>query len=120
MQRQRSVSIVQQAAICTQSKIKATSFQLGHKVESINILDLVLFAIIFGVALKKLGPDGKLLIPFFKAFNDATMWQAPMDILSLVASKIVEKCICQLFMSLSVLNCLLGLTIHRYDGYRLQ
>lgn len=43
-----------------------------------------------------------------------------MDILSLVASKIVEKYIWQHFMSLSVLNCLPGHSIHKYDGYRLQ
>lgn len=38
-----------------------------------NTLDLVLFAIISGVALKKLRPDGQLLIPFIEAFNDAAM-----------------------------------------------
>lgn len=73
MQRHRSISIVQQAATCTQREIKATSFQLGCEVESMTILDLVLFAIICGVSLKKLGPDGKLLTPFFKAFNDAAI-----------------------------------------------
>ncbi|XP_067900360.1 neutral amino acid transporter A isoform X2 [Heterodontus francisci] len=62
-----------------------------------NILGLILFAIIFGIALRKLGPDGEQLIKFFSAFNDATMilvswimWYAPIGILFLVASKIVE------------------------------
>lgn len=38
-----------------------------------NILGLVLFALVLGVALKKLGPEGEELIRFFNAFNEATM-----------------------------------------------
>lgn len=38
-----------------------------------NILGLVLFAMVFGVALKKLGEEGEELIRFFNAFNEATM-----------------------------------------------
>uniref|UniRef100_A0A673SUH1 Amino acid transporter n=1 Tax=Suricata suricatta TaxID=37032 RepID=A0A673SUH1_SURSU len=38
-----------------------------------NILGLVLFALVFGVALKKLGSEGEELIRFFNAFNEATM-----------------------------------------------
>lgn len=38
-----------------------------------NILGLVLFAMVFGVALKKLGAEGEELIRFFNAFNEATM-----------------------------------------------
>ncbi|XP_051868149.1 neutral amino acid transporter A isoform X3 [Pristis pectinata] len=62
-----------------------------------NILGLILFAIIFGIALRKLGSDGEQMIKFFSTFNDATMilvswimWYAPIGILFLVASKIVE------------------------------
>ncbi|XP_067900359.1 neutral amino acid transporter A isoform X1 [Heterodontus francisci] len=72
-------------------------FPIGTEVEGMNILGLILFAIIFGIALRKLGPDGEQLIKFFSAFNDATMilvswimWYAPIGILFLVASKIVE------------------------------
>lgn len=46
---------------------------VGDEVDSMNILGLVVFAIIFGVALQKLGPEGELLIRFFNSFNDATM-----------------------------------------------
>lgn len=46
---------------------------VGAEVEGMNILGLVVFAIIFGVALRKLGPEGELLIRFFNSFNDATM-----------------------------------------------
>lgn len=46
---------------------------MGDEVEGMNILGLVVFAIVFGVALRKLGPEGELLIHFFNSFNDATM-----------------------------------------------
>ncbi|XP_020026602.2 neutral amino acid transporter B(0) isoform X2 [Castor canadensis] len=87
-----------------------------------NILGLVVFAIVFGVALRKLGPEGELLIRFFNSFNDATMvlvswimWYAPVGILFLVAGKIVEmKDVGQLFAILGkyILCCLLGHAIH--------
>uniref|UniRef100_A0A2K6ELY5 Amino acid transporter n=1 Tax=Propithecus coquereli TaxID=379532 RepID=A0A2K6ELY5_PROCO len=38
-----------------------------------NILGLVLFALVLGVALKKLGSEGEDLIRFFNGFNEATM-----------------------------------------------
>ncbi|KAM5227998.1 neutral amino acid transporter A isoform 2-T2 [Ctenodactylus gundi] len=38
-----------------------------------NILGLVLFALVLGVALKKLGPEGEELIRFFNSLNEATM-----------------------------------------------
>ncbi|XP_029387999.1 neutral amino acid transporter B(0) isoform X2 [Mus pahari] len=107
---------------CIQRKINATTVQLVCEVEGMNILGLVVFAIVFGVAVRKLGPEGELLIRFFNSFNDATMvlvswimWYAPIGILFLVASKIVEmKDVRQLFISLGkyILCCLLGHAIH--------
>ncbi|XP_045387295.1 neutral amino acid transporter B(0) isoform X2 [Lemur catta] len=95
---------------------------IGAEVEGMNILGLVVFAIIFGVALRKLGPDGELLIRFFNSFNDATMvlvswimWYAPVGIMFLVAGKIVEMDdVGLLFASLGkyILCCLLGHAIH--------
>ncbi|XP_020026585.2 neutral amino acid transporter B(0) isoform X1 [Castor canadensis] len=95
---------------------------VGQEVEGMNILGLVVFAIVFGVALRKLGPEGELLIRFFNSFNDATMvlvswimWYAPVGILFLVAGKIVEmKDVGQLFAILGkyILCCLLGHAIH--------
>jgi len=38
-----------------------------------NILGLVMFALVLGVALKKLGQEGEDLIRFFNSFNEATM-----------------------------------------------
>ncbi|XP_008820006.1 neutral amino acid transporter B(0) [Nannospalax galili] len=107
---------------CAQRNINATTVQLGCEVEGMNILGLVVFAIIFGVALRKLGPDGELLICFFNSFNDATMvlvswimWYAPVGILFLVASQILEmEDVGQLFIDLGkyILCCLLGHAIH--------
>ncbi|XP_012666651.1 neutral amino acid transporter B(0) [Otolemur garnettii] len=97
---------------------------VGEEVEGMNILGLVVFAIIFGVALRKLGPEGELLIRFFNSFNEATMvlvswimWYAPVGIMFLVASKIVEMDdVGILFTSLGkyILCCLLGHAIHGF------
>uniref|UniRef100_G3UA73 Amino acid transporter n=1 Tax=Loxodonta africana TaxID=9785 RepID=G3UA73_LOXAF len=69
----------------------------GTEIEGMNILGLVLFALVLGVALKKLGSEGEELIRFFNAFNEATMvlvswimWYVPVGIMFLVGSKIVE------------------------------
>lgn len=45
----------------------------GTDQDGMNILGLVVFAIVFGVALRKLGEEGEILIKFFNAFNEATM-----------------------------------------------
>ena len=63
----------------------------GTEIEGMNILGLVLFALVLGVALKKLGSEGEELIRFFNAFNEATMvlvswimwWVPPYHPLSL-------------------------------------
>ncbi|KAM9317610.1 neutral amino acid transporter A [Pholidichthys leucotaenia] len=69
----------------------------GTESDGMNILGLVLFAMVFGVALRKLGDEGEELIRFFNAFNEATMvivswimWYIPIGIMFLVGSKIVE------------------------------
>lgn len=46
---------------------------VGTEIEGMNILGLVLFALVLGVALKKLGQEGEDLIRFFNSFNEATM-----------------------------------------------
>uniref|UniRef100_A0A6Q2YBA2 Amino acid transporter n=1 Tax=Esox lucius TaxID=8010 RepID=A0A6Q2YBA2_ESOLU len=70
---------------------------VGTEPDGMNILGLVLFAMVFGVALRKLGSEGEELIRFFNAFNEATMvlvswimWYVPFGIMFLVGSKIVE------------------------------
>ncbi|EHB00861.1 Neutral amino acid transporter B(0) [Heterocephalus glaber] len=112
----RSYTTTYEDGLCNHTKGK-----VGKEEEGMNILGLVVFAIIFGVALRKLGPEGELLIHFVNSFNDATMvlvswimWYAPVGILFLVASKIMETNPVQLFTSLGkyILCCLLGHAIH--------
>ncbi|KAM5143372.1 neutral amino acid transporter A [Callospermophilus lateralis] len=92
------------------------------EIEGMNILGLVLFALVLGVALKKLGSEGEELIRFFNSFNEATMvlvswimWYVPLGIMFLVGSKIVEmKDIIVLVTSLGkyIFASILGHVIH--------
>ena len=50
---------------------------VGGEVEGVNIPGLVVFAIIFGVALQKLGPERALLICFLSSFSDAPWCWSP-------------------------------------------
>ncbi|XP_039527109.1 neutral amino acid transporter B(0) isoform X2 [Pimephales promelas] len=87
-----------------------------------NILGLIVFAMVFGVALRKLGEEGEILIKFFNSFNEATMvlvswimWYAPLGIMFLVAAKIVEmEDVGMLFASLGkyIACCVIGHAIH--------
>uniref|UniRef100_A0A673SUC9 Amino acid transporter n=1 Tax=Suricata suricatta TaxID=37032 RepID=A0A673SUC9_SURSU len=95
---------------------------ISTEIEGMNILGLVLFALVFGVALKKLGSEGEELIRFFNAFNEATMvlvswimWYVPVGIMFLVGSKILEmKDIIVLVTSLGkyIFTSILGHFIH--------
>ncbi|XP_018604375.2 neutral amino acid transporter B(0) [Scleropages formosus] len=94
----------------------------GMDVDGMNILGLVVFAIVFGVALRKLGEEGEILIKFFNSFNEATMvlvswimWYAPFGIMFLVAAKIVEmEDVGKLFASLGkyIACCIIGHVLH--------
>ncbi|KAK5904724.1 hypothetical protein CesoFtcFv8_006259 [Champsocephalus esox] len=94
----------------------------GTDQDGMNILGLVVFAIVFGVALRKLGEEGEILIKFFNSFNEATMvlvswimWYAPLGIMFLVAGKIVEmENVALLFASLGkyIACCIIGHAIH--------
>uniref|UniRef100_A0A3P9K056 Amino acid transporter n=1 Tax=Oryzias latipes TaxID=8090 RepID=A0A3P9K056_ORYLA len=94
----------------------------GTDQDGMNILGLVVFAIVFGVALRKLGEEGEILIKFFNSFNEATMvlvswimWYAPLGIMFLVAGKIVEmEDVGSLFASLGkyIACCMIGHAIH--------
>ncbi|KAI7800372.1 neutral amino acid transporter B(0) [Triplophysa rosa] len=105
----------------------STNFSLekvpvGSDVDGMNILGLIVFAMVFGVALRKLGEEGEILIKFFNSFNEATMvlvswimWYAPLGIMFLVASKIVEMDdVGLLFASLGkyIACCIIGHAIH--------
>ncbi|KAJ1107090.1 hypothetical protein NDU88_004487 [Pleurodeles waltl] len=96
----------------------------GMDVDGMNILGLVVFAIVFGIALRKLGEEGEILIKFFNSFNEATMvlvswimWYAPVGIMFLVAGKIVEmEDVVALFSSLGkyICCCIVGHAIHGF------
>ncbi|XP_041475127.1 excitatory amino acid transporter 3-like [Lytechinus variegatus] len=68
----------------------------GTYVYSMNILGLVVFSIAFGVVVGRMGDDGKVVISFFSATNDAIMklvmiimWYAPIGILFLITGSMV-------------------------------
>ncbi|XP_014869243.1 PREDICTED: neutral amino acid transporter B(0) [Poecilia mexicana] len=100
----------------------AEKVPVGTDQDGMNILGLVVFAIVFGVALRKLGEEGEILIKFFNSFNEATMvlvswimWYAPIGIMFLVAGKIVEmEDVGKLFASLGkyIACCMIGHAIH--------
>ncbi|XP_072346219.1 neutral amino acid transporter B(0) [Scyliorhinus torazame] len=102
--------------------IEELKIPVGSNVDGMNILGLVVFAIVFGIALRKLGPEGENLIRFFSSFNEATMvlvswimWYAPFGIMFLVAGKIVEmENVLLLFTSLGkyICCCIVGHLIH--------
>ncbi|XP_053568066.1 neutral amino acid transporter A [Bombina bombina] len=88
---------IMQTTNTTRGNITTEKVPIGTEVDGMNILGLVLFALVLGVALKKLGPEGEELIRFFNAFNEATMvlvswimWYVPVGIMFLVGSKILE------------------------------
>ncbi|GCC34465.1 hypothetical protein chiPu_0012939 [Chiloscyllium punctatum] len=101
---------------------KDLKIPIGSSADAMNILGLVVFAIVFGIALRKLGPEGENLIRFFNSFNEATMvlvswimWYAPFGIMFLVAGKIVEmEDVLMLFTSLGkyICCCIVGHLIH--------
>ncbi|XP_075605812.1 neutral amino acid transporter A [Balearica regulorum gibbericeps] len=81
----------------TSGNVTWEKIPVGTEIEGMNILGLVLFALVLGVALKKLDQEGEDLIRFFNSFNEATMvlvswimWYVPIGIMFLVGSKIVE------------------------------
>ena len=87
-----------------------------------NTLGLVVFGIVFGIAISKMGELGKPLLLFFDTLAEASMlitkwviWISPIGVLFLVTSKLLEiedlgAIVGQL--GLYFVTVLLGLTIH--------
>ncbi|XP_062872538.1 neutral amino acid transporter B(0) [Trichomycterus rosablanca] len=104
------------------TNITLEKIPVGGDVDGMNILGLIVFSMVFGVALRKLGEEGEILIKFFNSFNEATMvlvswimWYAPLGIMFLVAAKIVEmEDIGMLFASLGkyIACCVIGHAVH--------
>ncbi|XP_006627776.2 neutral amino acid transporter B(0) [Lepisosteus oculatus] len=115
-------NITDETGVYLNSTIVVEKVPFGIDADGMNILGLVVFAIVFGVALRKLGEEGEILIKFFNSFNEATMilvswimWYAPFGIMFLVAAKIVEmEDVATLFTSLGkyICCCIVGHIIH--------
>ncbi|XP_068982631.1 excitatory amino acid transporter 1 isoform X1 [Bombus flavifrons] len=98
-------------------------WDISHKYgDGMNTLGLVVFGIVLGIALSKMGEQGKILLSFFDALSEATMlitkwviWTSPIGVLFLVTSKLLEiEDIGAIAgqLSLYFITVLLGLIIH--------
>ncbi|XP_061424540.1 neutral amino acid transporter A-like [Lethenteron reissneri] len=106
----------------TLQNVTIEKIPVGSDADGMNILGLVVFAIAFGIALRQLGTEGEVLIRVFNVFNEGTMvlvswimWYAPIGIMFLVASKIVEmQNVVLLITSLGkyIMCCVVGQLIH--------
>ncbi|KAJ7415142.1 Excitatory amino acid transporter 3 [Pitangus sulphuratus] len=70
---------------------------VGMYSNGINALGLIVFCLVFGMVIGKMGEKGQVLLDFFNALNEATMrivqiimWYMPIGIVFLIAGKIVE------------------------------
>ncbi|CAL7949748.1 unnamed protein product [Xylocopa violacea] len=90
--------------------------------DGLNTLGLVVFGIVFGIALSKMGEQGKPLLTFFDTLSEATMlitrwviWISPIGVFFLVTSKLLEiEDARAIFgqLGLYFITVLLGLFIH--------
>ncbi|KAF2978160.1 hypothetical protein EK904_007291 [Melospiza melodia maxima] len=69
---------------------------VGMYSSGINVLGLIVFCLVFGVVIGKMGEKGQVLMDFFNALNEATMrivqiimWYMPIGIVFLIAGKII-------------------------------
>ncbi|XP_076235338.1 cyclin-dependent kinase subunit 30A isoform X2 [Calliopsis andreniformis] len=103
------------------------NWEISHQYgDGMNTLGLVVFGIVFGIALSKMEEAGKPLLNFFDTLSEASMlitkwviWTSPIGVLFLVASKILEiedlgAIVGQL--GLYFLTVLLGLFIHGFGS----
>ena len=99
------------------------NWDISHQYgDSTNTLGLVVFGIVFGIAVSKMGELGKPLLSFFDTLAEASMlitkwviWISPIGVLFLVTSKLLEiddlgAIVGQL--GLYFITVLLGLIIH--------
>ena len=108
--------------LVTNGTVVIEKVPFGTEQNGMNILGLVMFSIVFGVTLRKIGEGGELLIKFFNAFNEAAMvlvfwimWYAPFGIMFIVVEKIVEmEDVGTLFASMGkyIACCIAGMIIH--------
>lgn len=54
--------------------VNIQDWDISHKYgDGMNTLGLVVFGIVLGIALSKMGEQGKILLSFFDALSEATM-----------------------------------------------
>ncbi|KAG9486736.1 excitatory amino acid transporter 3 [Eleutherodactylus coqui] len=94
---------------------------VGMYSDGVNVLGLIVFCLVFGIVIGKMGEKGQVLVDFFNALNDATMqivqiimWYMPIGILFLIAGKIIEVNDWEIFrkLGLYMATVLSGLAIH--------
>ncbi|XP_030635045.1 excitatory amino acid transporter 3-like [Chanos chanos] len=69
----------------------------GTHVDGTNILGLIIFCVVFGLVIAKMGDRGLILVEFFTSLNEATknlvqivMNYMPIGVMFLIGSKIIE------------------------------
>ncbi|PNI54603.1 SLC1A1 isoform 2 [Pan troglodytes] len=94
---------------------------VGMYSDGINVLGLIVFCLVFGLVIGKMGEKGQILVDFFNALSDATMkivqiimCYMPLGILFLIAGKIIEVEDWEIFrkLGLYMATVLTGLAIH--------
>ncbi|XP_036186914.1 excitatory amino acid transporter 3 isoform X4 [Myotis myotis] len=94
---------------------------VGMYSDGINVLGLIVFCLVFGLVIGKMGEKGQVLVDFFNALTDATMkiiqiimCYMPIGILFLIAGKIIEVEDWDIFrkLGLYMATVLTGLAIH--------
>lgn len=94
---------------------------VGVYTDGVNVLGLIVFCLVFGIVIGKMGEKGQILVDFFNALNDATMhivqiimWYMPLGILFLIAGKIIEVNDWEIFrkLGLYMATVISGLAIH--------
>ncbi|EDO32707.1 predicted protein, partial [Nematostella vectensis] len=89
---------------------------------SMNVLGLVMFSIVLGAMLSKMGDKGLPLKCFFQALNDVVMrmvtlvmWYSPVGICSLIASKVAgmgDIALSLKLLGMFMLTSILGILLH--------
>ncbi|XP_005324125.1 excitatory amino acid transporter 3 isoform X1 [Ictidomys tridecemlineatus] len=106
----------------TVSENKTKEYRIvGMYSDGINVLGLIIFCLVFGLVIGKMGEKGQILVDFFNALSDATMkivqiimCYMPLGILFLIAGKIIEVEDWEIFrkLGLYMATVLSGLAIH--------
>uniref|UniRef100_A0A8C5LQ02 Amino acid transporter n=1 Tax=Leptobrachium leishanense TaxID=445787 RepID=A0A8C5LQ02_9ANUR len=94
---------------------------VGLYSDGVNVLGLIVFCLVFGIVIGKMGEKGQVLVDFFNALNDATMHMVhiimlymPIGILFLIAGKLIEVNDWEIFRKLGMymVTVISGLAIH--------